>query len=60
MYIEQAVGATSAKASIWNIRYHDIQADRFLWNGDYSSDGGKAGVRTASQSKRTGLEPRDR
>lgn len=41
MLIEQKFGVTSPNPSLWRIRYHDIQPDRFLWNADRSADAGK-------------------
>ena len=41
MRIEQTFGASSPQPSLWHIRYHDIETDHFLWDGDCSSDGGK-------------------
>ena len=41
MRIEQTFGASSKHPSLWHIRYHDIEADHFLWDGDCSNDGGK-------------------
>jgi hypothetical protein len=45
MRVEQTFDATSPHPSQWRIRYHDIEADRFLWNGDRSLDGGKTWVK---------------
>ncbi len=39
MHIEQKFDGDPP--SVWRIRYHDIQPDRFSWNGDRSTDGGK-------------------
>jgi hypothetical protein len=41
MIIDQKFGYGSPNPSMWHIRYHDIQADRFSWAGDRSTDGGK-------------------
>ena len=45
MHIEQTFLAIDLSgkvtSSVWRIRYHDISADRFLWSGDRSPDGGK-------------------
>jgi len=41
MRIEQTFGASGKHPSLWHIRYHDIEADHFLWDGDCSNDGGK-------------------
>src|SRR5687768_2796726 len=34
VHIEQKFGFGTEEPSIWRIRYHDIQADRFLWAAD--------------------------
>jgi hypothetical protein len=41
MHIEQRFGVMSDQPSTWKIRYYDIQADRFSWIADRSTDGGK-------------------
>jgi len=41
MRIEQKFGEMSPHPSLWRIRYHDIQMDRFLWTADRSTDDGK-------------------
>ena len=41
MHVEQTFGVSTAKPQRWRIRYHEISADRFLWNGDCSDDDGK-------------------
>jgi hypothetical protein len=41
MHIEQTFGVAAGEPSTWRIRYHDIQADRFAWTADRSTDGGK-------------------
>lgn len=41
MIIEQKFGVMTPNPSLMHIRYHDIQADHFLWNGDRSTDDGK-------------------
>jgi hypothetical protein len=44
MHIEQRFGVMSDKPSLWKIRYHGIQPDRFSWTADRSIDGGKTWV----------------
>jgi hypothetical protein len=41
MHIEQRLGVMSDRPSTWRIRYYNIQADRFSWTADRSTDGGK-------------------
>ena len=43
VHIEQTFGAMSLRPSRWRIRYHDLLPDRFSWNADRSTDGGKTG-----------------
>jgi len=45
MHIEQKVGVGTDEPSLWRIRYYDIQADRFRWAADRSTDGGKTWVK---------------
>lgn len=40
MHIEQRFGVMSPEPSLWRIRYHDIQPDRFSWAADRSVDEG--------------------
>jgi hypothetical protein len=47
MHIEQKFGVGGPHPDILRIRYHDIQADRFLWNADRSDDDGKTWVKDA-------------
>lgn len=44
MHIEQKFGVASPEPSTWRIRYFNIQADRFSWTADRSTDGGKTWV----------------
>ena len=44
MHIEQTFGVARGNPSRWRIRYYNIQPDRFSWNGDRSTDGGKTWV----------------
>jgi hypothetical protein len=56
MHIEQTFGVAAGEPSTWRIRYHDIQADRFSWTADRSTDGGKTwtkGFQTIA-ARRTG------
>ena len=41
VHIEQRFGFGTKEPSVWRIRYHDIEPDRFLWAADRSTDGGK-------------------
>lgn len=41
MHIEQTFGVMSDQPSHWRIRYYNIQADRFSWKADRSTDSGK-------------------
>ncbi len=44
MHLEQRFGVAGGSPSLWRIRYYDIQADRFFWSGDRSTDGGRTWV----------------
>ena len=54
--IEQRFGVASGKPHTWRIRYHGIQADRFSWTADRSTDGGVTFVKDYQQieARRTG------
>jgi hypothetical protein len=39
--IEQRFGVGGPTPSLWRIRYHDIQPDRFSWTADRSTDEGR-------------------
>ncbi len=54
--IEQRFGVASGKPHTWRIRYHGIQADRFSWTADRSTDGGATWVKDHQQieARRTG------
>lgn len=56
MRIEQRFGVASGKPHTWRIRYHGIQADRFSWTADRSTDGGATFVKDYQQieARRTG------
>lgn len=41
MHIEQRFGVAGGEPSLWRIRYHNIQPDRFSWTADRSTDGGR-------------------
>jgi hypothetical protein len=45
MHIEQTFGVAGGDASVWRIRYSNIQPDRFSWTADRSTDGGKTWVK---------------
>jgi hypothetical protein len=45
MHIEQRFGVMSPEPSLWRIRYHAIQADRFSWTADRSIDDGRTWTR---------------
>lgn len=60
MHIDQKFGTMTEQPSTWRIRYHDIQAERFSWSADRSTDDGKswvAGFQTL-EARRIG-PPRD-
>lgn len=42
VHIEQKFGVAAGNTSILRIRYYNIQADRFSWTADRSTDGGKS------------------
>jgi hypothetical protein len=56
MRIEQRFGVASGTPHTWRIRYHGIQADRFSWTADRSTDGGATWVKEFQQieARRTG------
>jgi hypothetical protein len=56
MRIEQRFGVASGSPHTWRIRYHGIQADRFSWTADRSTDGGSSWVKDHQQieARRTG------
>ena len=45
MHLEQKFGVARGNPTILRIRYYDIQADRFSWTADRSTDGGKTWVK---------------
>ena len=45
MHIEQRFGVMGPSPSLWRIRYYDIQADRFSWTADRSTDEGRTWTR---------------
>jgi hypothetical protein len=49
MRIEQRFGVASGTPHTWRIRYHGIQADRFSWTADRSTDGGSTWVKDHQQ-----------
>lgn len=44
MRIEQKFGVGTSNASLWRIRYYNIETDRFSWAGDRSTDSGRTWV----------------
>ena len=40
VHIEQTFGVARGQPSLWRIRYHSIEPDRFSWVADRSMDGG--------------------
>jgi hypothetical protein len=44
MRLEQKFGVGTKNPTVWRIRYHDIQPDRFSWAADRSSDDGKTWI----------------
>ena len=56
VHIEQRFGVASPTPAMMRIRYFNIQADRFSWAGDRSTDGGKTWVKNSLQieARRTG------
>src|SRR3989442_11832096 len=44
MHIAQRFGVGGPSASLWRIRYYNIQPDRFSWAGDRSTDDGRTWV----------------
>ena len=63
VHIEQTFGATGPRPVLREIRYFNIQGDRFSWTSDRSNDGGKTWIKDELQieARRTGparsLEP---
>jgi hypothetical protein len=41
MHIEQKFGVAWGKPVTFRIRYYNIEADRFSWSGDRSTDDGR-------------------
>lgn len=56
VHIEQKFGVMGQKPSTMKIRYYNIQADRFSWTADRSTDGGKTWEKDYEQieARRTG------
>jgi hypothetical protein len=56
MHIEQRFGVAGGKPNTLRIRYYNITPDRFSWNADQSSDGGKTWTKDFQQieAKRIG------
>jgi hypothetical protein len=59
VHIEQKFGVANGNTSILQIRYYNIQPDRFWWTADRSTDGGKPGPNKIRRSKRIASAPRD-
>jgi len=57
MRIEQTFGVASGELSTLRIRYHGIQADRFSWTADRSTDGGKTWVKDFQQIEARRIGP---
>lgn len=55
--IEQKFGVMSPNPSLWRIRYHGIQPDRFSWTADRSTDGGKTWVANFQQIEARRIGP---
>lgn len=56
MHIEQRFGVAAGKPVTMRIRYYNIHTDRFSWNADRSTDGGKTWVKDFMhiEARRTG------
>ena len=57
MRIEQKFGFGTPNPVISRIRYHDIQADRFSWTSDRSSDAGKTWTKDFQQIEARRIGP---
>jgi hypothetical protein len=57
VHIEQRFGVASPTPSMMRIRYFNIQADRFSWAGDRSTDGGKTWVKNSLQIEARRIGP---
>ena len=49
MHIEQKFGVAGDKPITLRIRYYNIQADRFSWSADRSTDGGQTWIKDFQQ-----------
>jgi hypothetical protein len=57
MRVEQTFGVASGSPSVWRIRYHGIQPDRFSWTADRSGDGGATWVTSYQQIEARRIGP---
>jgi len=57
VHIEQKFGVNGDKPSVLRIRYYNIQADRFSWTADKSTDGGKTWVKDHQQIEARRIGP---
>jgi hypothetical protein len=57
MRIEQRFGVASGTPHSWRIRYHGIQAERFSWTADRSTDGGSTWVKDYQQLEARRIGP---
>ena len=57
VHIEQRFGVASPTPATMRIRYFNIQADRFSWAGDRSTDGGKTWVKNSLQIEARRIGP---
>ena len=57
VHIEQRFGVAGPEPARMRIRYFNIQADRFSWAGDRSTDGGKTWVKNSLQIEARRIGP---
>jgi hypothetical protein len=57
MHIEQTFSVASGEPAIMRIRYYNIEADRFSWAADRSTDGGKTWVKDHLQIEARRIGP---
>jgi hypothetical protein len=58
MHIEQRFGVAAGTPSVWRIRYHAIEKDRFSWRADRSLDDGKTWVENHQTIEARRIGPR--